>query len=181
MYPDYKFGGFLLLFFLLTVAQIYLNPSFCFIENIIFVTLYLESSGQRVTKSHVSLWFKTPLTYFSSRNFVSYWFRWNPLHYNLKFPFTMLFSWIYFGTLPFYVSCFSDWEYFRSVTMRILISSFNTFNCFIFLAHFMLFLLHDHVLTTVTMNTLETMHPQSQGSKKKKKKCWFLPSKRNLL
>lgn len=33
----------------------------------------------------------------------------------------------------------------------------------------MLFLLHDHVLTTVTMNTLETMHPQSQGSKKKKK------------
>lgn len=41
----------------------------------------------------------------------------------------------------------------------------------------MLFLLHDHVLTTVTMNTLETMHPQSQGSKKKKKSVGSSPQK----
>lgn len=81
----------------------------------------LESSGWRLTKFRVSLWFKTSLTYFSARNLIQYQLRWNPLPYDLKSVFTTLFSQVYFGTLPFYFSCFSYWEYFRSVTMRILL------------------------------------------------------------
>lgn len=59
--------------------------------------------------------------------------------------------------------------------MRILILTFNTLSCLTFLAYFRLFPLRDHVLTTVTMNILETMLLQSQWTKRH----FFPPQKRD--